>query len=93
MVGKLNPDAVVVDSLPGKFQKTAAELGREGVVFLRLKRLKILSDERKGNGVRKTDENDVKLLREIFRRDINAFQPLFTSPEELEVRALTELWV
>jgi len=93
LVGKLNPDTVVVDSLPGKFQKTAAELGREGVVFLRLKRLKILSDERKSNGVRKTDENDVKLLREIFRRDINAFQPLFTSPEELEVRALTELWV
>jgi len=93
MVGRLSPDTIVVDSLPGKLQKTAAEIAKTGIVFLRLKSLGKLSEERKSNGVRKTDENDVKLLRELFHRHPEAFQPLFTSPEELEVRALTEMWV
>jgi hypothetical protein len=35
----------------------------------------------------------VKALRQIFYEDPDLFQPLYTSPLELEVRALTELWV
>ena len=91
MIGKLCPDAVVIDSLPGKLQKTAAEIAKAGVLFLRLMNLRKISEER--NGVKKTNENDVKLLRGLFYRHPEAFQPLSTSPEELEVRALTELWV
>jgi len=93
MIGKLCPDAVVIYSLPGKLQKTAAEIAKAGVLFLRLKNLKKISEERKSNGVKKTNENDVKLLRGLFYRYPEEFQPLSTSPEGLEVRALTELWV
>jgi len=93
VIGKLCPNTVVIDSLPAKFQKTAADLGKIGVTFLRLRRLERLSEERKSNGVEKTDENDVRLLRRIFRHNPDTFRPLFTSPEELVVRALTEMWV
>ena len=93
VIGKLCPNTVVIDSLPAKFQKTAAELTNTGITFLRLKNLKKISEERKSNGVKKTNENDVKLLRGLFYRHPEEFQPLSTSPEELEVRALTELWV
>mgnify|MGYP000175393327 CR=1 FL=1 len=93
MIGKLSPNAVVIDSLPGKLQKSASELATTGITFLRLKNLRKLSEERKSNGVKKTNENDVKLLRGLFRQHPDLFQPLFTSPEELEVRALTEMWV
>jgi len=48
---------------------------------------------RRNNGLRKTDENDVKALRQIFLGRPGLFQPLYASPLELEVRALTELWV
>jgi hypothetical protein len=35
----------------------------------------------------------VKTLREMFYKAPDLFQPLYASPLELEVRALTELWV
>ena len=93
LVGKLSPNAVVIDSLPGKLQKSASELATTGITFLRLKNLEKISEERKNNGVKKTDENDVRLLKTLYRRHPDLFQPISTSPEELEVRALTELWV
>ncbi len=93
MTEKLNPAVIVIDSLPSGLQKTAAEIARAGIVFLRLKDLKVLSDERESNGVGKTDENDVKLLKTLYQRHPDFFQPLFIAPEELKVRALTELWV
>jgi hypothetical protein len=43
--------------------------------------------------VKKSDENDVVMLKTLFRRNPDIFQPLFETPEELTVRALTELWV
>jgi hypothetical protein len=33
------------------------------------------------------------MLKTLFRRNQDDFQPLFETPEELTVRALTELWV
>jgi len=92
LVGKLSPNTVVIDSLPGKFQKNAMELANTGITFLRLKNLGKLSEERKSNGINKTNENDVKLLRGLFYRHPEEFQLLFTSPEELEVRSMTEMW-
>jgi hypothetical protein len=89
---RLRPAVIVVDSLPGKFQETAAELAKTGVTFLRLKDLKKLSEERKSNGLKKSDENDVVVLRMLFRRNSNDFRPLFETPEELIVRELTEEW-
>jgi hypothetical protein len=89
---RLRPAVIVVDSLPGKFQETAAELAKTGITFLRLKDLRRLSEERKNNGLRKSDENDARILRELFYRRPDCFQPLYTTPEELTVRALTELW-
>jgi hypothetical protein len=91
MFGKLRPTIVVADSYPRKLQATITRLG--GATFLRLRDLKKLSEERRNNGLRKTDENDVKTLREMFYEDPDLFQPLYASPVELEVRALTELWV
>jgi hypothetical protein len=90
---RLRPAVIVLDSLPGKLQNTAAELAKTGVTFLRLKDLKKLSEELKNNGVKKSDENDVVMLKTSFRRNPDIFQPLFETPEELTVRALTELWV
>jgi hypothetical protein len=91
MFEKLRPTIVVADSYPRKLQPTITRLDR--AAFLRLRDLKKLSEERRNNGLRKTDENDVKALREMFYKAPGLFQPLHTSPVELEVRALTELWV
>jgi hypothetical protein len=91
MFGKLRPTMVVADSYPRRLLPTMTRLG--GALFLRLRDLKKLSEERKNNGLRKTDENDVKALRQIFLGRPDLFQPLYTSPVELEVRALTELWM
>jgi hypothetical protein len=55
--------------------------------------LKAVSEVRRNNGLRKTDENDVKALRQIFYEAPGLFQPLYASPVELEVRSLAELWV
>jgi hypothetical protein len=92
LVEKLRPAVIVLDSLPGKFQETAAELAKTGIMFLRLKDLKKLSEERENNGVKKSDENDVVMLKTLFRRNPDIFQPLFETPEELIVRELTEEW-
>jgi hypothetical protein len=91
MFERLRPTIVVADSYPRKLQPTITRLG--GAAFLRLRDLKKLSEERRNNGLRKTDENDVKALRQIFYEAPDLFQPLYASPLELEVRALTELWV
>jgi hypothetical protein len=91
MFGKLRPTMVVADSYPRRLLPTMTRLG--GALFLRLRDLKKLSEERENNGLRKTDENDVKALRQIFLGRPDLFQPLYTSPVELEVRALTELWL
>jgi hypothetical protein len=92
LVERLKPAVIVLDCLPGKQQNTAAELAKTGIIFLRLKDLKKLSEERKNNGVKKSDENDVVMLRALFRRNPDNFQPLFSTPEELTVRELTEEW-
>jgi hypothetical protein len=91
MFDRLRPRVVVADSYPRKLQPTITRLG--GATFLRLRDLKKLSEERNNNGHIKTDENDVKALRQIFYEAPDLFQPLYASPLELEVRALTELWV
>jgi hypothetical protein len=93
LVEKLRPAVIVLDSLPGKFQVTAAELAKTGIVFLRLKDLKKLSEERKNNGVKKSNENDVVVLKTLFSRNPGDFQPLNETHEELTVRELTELWL
>jgi len=93
MAERLKPTVVVLDSLPNKLQNTAAELARTGITFLKLKNLNKLSEERSNNGITKSDYNDVRLLRQLYYRRPDDFQPLCTSPEELTVRALTELWV
>jgi len=89
---KLKPAVIVLDSLPGKQQNTAAELAKTGIIFLRLKDLKKLSEERKSNGLKKSDENDVVVLKTLFLRNSDDFRPLFETPEELIVRELTEEW-
>jgi hypothetical protein len=90
---RLKPAVIVLDCLPGKQQNATAELAKTGIIFLRLKDLKKLSEERKNNGLRKSDENDVVMLKTLFRRNSDNFQPLNETSEELTVRALTELWV
>jgi glutamyl-tRNA reductase len=64
MFGKLRPRVVVADSYPRKLQPTITRL--DGATFLRIRDLKKLSEERNNNGLRKTDENDVKALREML---------------------------
>jgi hypothetical protein len=91
MFDRLRPTIVVADSYPRKLLQTMTRFS--GATFLRLRDLKKLSEERRNNGLRKTDEDDVKVLRQIFYEAPGLFQPLYASPLELEVRALTELWV
>ncbi len=85
LVERLRPAVIVLDNLPGKLQSAAVELAKTGITFLRLKDLKKLSEERKKNGLKKSDENDVVMLRALFRRNPDNFQPLFSTPEELTV--------
>jgi IS1 family transposase len=92
LVERLRPAVIVLDNLPGKRQSAAVELAKTGITFLRLKDLKKLSEERKNNGVQKSDKNDVVVLKMLFRRNPDDFQPLFTTLEELLVRELTEEW-
>jgi len=93
LVEKLRPAVIVLDNLPGKQQSIAAELAKTGILFLRLKDLKKLSEERKNNSMLKSDENDVVMLKTLFHRNQGDFLPLYGMPEELTVRELTELWV
>jgi SpoU rRNA methylase family enzyme len=81
MFEKLRPTIVVADSYPRKLQPTITRL--DGATFLRLRDLKKLSEVRNNNGLRKTDENDVKTLREMFYKAPDLFQPLYASPLEL----------
>ena len=91
MFGKLRPRVVVADSYLRRLLPTMTRL--DGAVSLRLGDLKAVSEVRRNNGLRKTDENDVKALRQMFYEAPDLFQPLYTSSLELEVRALAELWV
>jgi hypothetical protein len=91
MFERLRPKIVVSDSYPRRLQPIITRL--DGATFLRLRDLKKLSEGRRNNGVRETDEDDVKALREMFYKAPDLFQPLYASPVELEVRVLTELWV
>jgi hypothetical protein len=59
MFERLRPTIVVADSYPRRLLPTMTRL--DGAVFLRLRDLKKLSEERKNNGLRKTDENDWRL--------------------------------
>jgi hypothetical protein len=74
-------------------ERSSSEGVPDVMVSLRLGDLKAVSEVRRNNGLRKTDENDVKALRQIFLGRPDLFQPLYASPLELEVRAPTELWV
>jgi len=91
MFGKLRPRVVVADSYLRRLLPTMTRL--DGAVSLRLGDLKAVSEVRRNNGLRKTDENDVKALRQMFYEAPDLFQPLYASSLELEVRALAELWV
>jgi hypothetical protein len=81
MFERLRPKIVVADSYPRKLQPTITRLG--GATPPRLRDLKKLSEERKNNGLSKTNENDVKALRQIFYEAPDLFQPLYASPVEL----------
>jgi hypothetical protein len=81
MFEDLRPKIVVADSYLRRLLPTMTRLG--GALFLRLRDLKKLSEERRINGLWKTDENDVKALRQIFYEAPDLFQPLYTSPVEL----------
>jgi hypothetical protein len=83
MFGKLRPTIVVADSYPRRLLPTITRL--DGATFLRLRDLKKLSEERNNNGHIKTDENDVKALRQIFLGRPDLFRPLYTFPLELWV--------
>jgi hypothetical protein len=88
----LRPAVIVLDNLPEKLQSMAAELAKTGITFMRLKDLSKISEERKKNGLSKSNENDVILLKTLYRRDPESFQTLCMMPEELLVRELSELW-
>jgi hypothetical protein len=92
LVESLRPAVIVLDNLPGKLQSMAAELAKTGITFMRLKDLSKISEERKKNGLPKSNENDVILLKTLYRRESESFMTLYTMPEELLVRELSELW-
>jgi hypothetical protein len=91
MVEKLKPSVVVADDYPRKLLPILANLAENGITFLKLKDPKLLAEARKRYGYIKSDENDVKLLQQI--RPGNNIETQTLSPDEVSVRALTELWV
>jgi hypothetical protein len=88
----LRPAVIVLDNLPGKLQSMAAELAKTGITFMRLKDFSKISEERKKNGLPKSNENDVILLKTLYHRESESFQTLCMMPDELLVRELSELW-
>jgi hypothetical protein len=64
MFEKLRPTMVVADSYPRRLLPTMTRLG--GATSLRLRDLKAVSEVRRNNGLRKTEENGVKVLRGMF---------------------------
>jgi hypothetical protein len=91
MVETLRPSVVVADDYPRKLLPILANLAANGITFLKLKDPKLLADARKIHGCIKSDENDVKLLKQI--RPGNNIETQTLNPDEVSVRALTELWV
>jgi hypothetical protein len=91
MVEKLKPSVVVADDYPRKLLPILANLAENGITFLKLKDPKLLAEARKRYGCIKSDENDVKLLRQM--RPGNNIETQTLNPDEVSVRALTELWV
>jgi hypothetical protein len=91
MVETLKPSVVVADDYPRKLLPILANLAANGITFLKLKDPKLLAEARKRYGCIKSDENDVKLLREM--RPGNNIETQTLNPDEVSVRALTELWV
>jgi hypothetical protein len=90
-VEKLKPSVVVADDYPRKLLPILANLAENGITFLKLKDPKLLAEARKRYGYIKSDENDVKLLRQM--RPGNNIETQTLNPDEVSVRALTELWV
>jgi hypothetical protein len=90
-VEKLKPSVVVADDYPRKLLPILANLAENGITFLKLKDPKLLAEARKRYGYIKSDENDVKLLKQI--RPGNNIETRTLNPDEVSVRALTELWV
>jgi hypothetical protein len=64
MFEKLRPTMVVADSYLRRLLPTMRRLG--GATSLRLRDLKAVSEVRRNNGLRKKDENGVKVLRGMF---------------------------
>lgn len=90
VVERLKPDEVVADSYPRRCLETMRELMKEGVKFLRLVDLNLLTSHRKLNGIEKSDENDVKILREIFEARPESFREL--EMDRVLLMLLTEQW-
>jgi hypothetical protein len=91
MVEKLKPSVVVADAYPRKLLPILANLAENGITFLKLKDPRLLAEARRRYGYIKSDENDVKLLKQI--RPGNNIETQTLNPDEVSVRALTELWV
>jgi hypothetical protein len=91
MVERLKPSVVVADAYPRKLLPILANLAENGITFLKLKDPRLLAEARRRYGYIKSDENDVKLLKQI--RPGNNIETQTLNPEEVSVRALTELWV
>jgi hypothetical protein len=91
MVERLKPSVVVADAYPRKLLPILANLAENGITFLKLKDPRLLAEARRRYGCIKSDENDVKLVRQIRHTDNIQTQKL--NPDEITVKALTELWV
>ncbi len=91
MVEKLKPSVVVADAYPRKLLPILANLAANGITFLKLKDPRLLAEARRRYGYIKSDENDVKLLKQI--RPGNNIETQTLNPDEVSVKALTELWV
>jgi hypothetical protein len=91
MVERLKPSVVVADDYPRKLLPILANLAANGITFLKLKDPRLLGEARKRYGCIKSDENDVKLLKQL--RPGNNIETRTLNPDEVSVRALTELWV
>jgi hypothetical protein len=88
---QLKPSVVVADDYPRKLLPILANLAENGITFLKLKDPRLLAEARRRYGYIKSDENDVKLLKQI--RPGNNIETRTLNPDEVSVRALTELWV
>lgn len=89
-VFSLRPTAVVTDSVPRSYTSEVMEMVEKGVRLFQLRDLRKMGEGRRDNNVTKTHENDVRVIRSLYKEHPQLFVEL--DAPLLRLKHLTEKW-